>query len=188
MKVWFNGFQDHHSIHLSFSDYLLYSFAAVLLVGVIVLMPLALVCKIWWGNWRQKECQSASLLLDGHGHAFLLAGWWKEEMKKGFIHWRKTTALLFSDDPWWNVCKLCSHGEIYHGACCIWRWNMLEPRVCSLIWIPGKTKMSLMLCLVSLPQGLVCVSPLFLLWMFRTLEQIVLYLISSDFSCTIFHY
>lgn len=47
--------QDHDSTYLSFSGYLLHSFAAVLLVGVIVLMPLALVCKIWWGNWRQRN-------------------------------------------------------------------------------------------------------------------------------------
>lgn len=109
--------QDHISTYLSFSDYLLYAFATVLLVGVAVLMPLALVCKIWWGNWRQKEYQSTSLLLVGNCGAFLLTGWWKEEMKKCFIHWRKATVLLFSDGPWWNVWKLCSHGEIPRDAC-----------------------------------------------------------------------
>lgn len=39
--------QDHDSTHLSFSDYVVYVFATVLLAGVVVLMPLALVCKIW---------------------------------------------------------------------------------------------------------------------------------------------
>lgn len=30
-----------------FSDYLLYAFATVLLVGVVILMPLAVISKIW---------------------------------------------------------------------------------------------------------------------------------------------
>lgn len=42
---------DELKVGFHFSDYLLYAFATVLLVGVVVLMPLALACKIWWGNW-----------------------------------------------------------------------------------------------------------------------------------------
>ncbi|XP_075874525.1 GDNF family receptor alpha-like [Nelusetta ayraudi] len=41
--------------HSKFPDYLLYAFASVLLVGVIVLMPLALVCKIWTMKRRNEK-------------------------------------------------------------------------------------------------------------------------------------
>lgn len=142
MKGRFNGFiSSRFYLFWSFSDYLLYAFASVLLVGVIVLMPLALVCKIWWGNRRYRNTKhvfDSWLWLSCFSSRRLM----KRRNEKMFHPLQKSNCVVIL---WWSLMKcmpnikLCSHGEIYRDASYSYG-DVTVSLECSFIWIAGKTK------------------------------------------------